>query len=286
MRSLLKVGMSVASEKNELAAWKERALFRRYGRTPPAVGPARRLSYALFAAAGRLFTRAVMDTCRWSVEGDEGLPDGLIRGKHPAVFVLWHNRLPGFFAWAARCHLRNPAFRADSIVSASADGEYLARLIREGGGGEIRGSSSRDAGPALREAVRSARGGASIATVGDGPRGPRYRLKPGPVLIARATGLPIIPCTWACNRTFQLHRSWDQLMAPLPFSRLRLRFGAPLRVPADAEVAEVCRELEERLADLTEWADRQTRIAVQFPRPRPGEVLKRRKQPGLKSRHR
>ena len=106
-------------------------------------------------------------------------------------------------------------------------------------------------------------------------------------MLAKATGVPILPVTWACNRTFQLHRSWDQLMAPLPFSTIRMRFGEPLHVPEDANAREVVtlrRELESRLAALTEWADANTRIAWQLPKPKAGEILKRRPQIELNER--
>ena len=131
----------------------------------------------------------------------------------------------------------------------------------------------------MRGAIQAVEDGANIATVGDGPRGPRYRLKPGVVMLAKATGVPIIPVTWACNRTFQLHRSWDQLMVPLPFSTIRFRFDTPVHVPTDADaraVVEARRNLESRLQVLTDWADGNTRVTLQLPKPKPGEILKRR----------
>ena len=282
------MGMSVASEKNELVAWKAWYRFRRYGSNPDgSYSLTERLQHAGVAALGRLFVRVCIDTCRWRVEGDTGYRHEMVQGRRQFIFVMWHNRVPAFYAWAARNAMRSPRFRMDSIISASKDGEFLARMIREGGGGEIRGSSSRDATRALRAGVIAAKQGAIIATVGDGPRGPRYALKPGPIMLAKATGVSIVPVTWACNRTFQLHRSWDQLMAPLPFSTIRMRFGEPLHVPEDADGREIVtlrRELESRLDTLTEWGDANTRIAWQLPRPRTGEVLKRRPKIELNER--
>lgn len=274
------MGMSVASEKNELIAWKKWLRFRRFGNAAPGdFSLKQRLTYAGVAALGRLFARTCFDTCHWKVEGDKAFLDGFQQGRRPYIFLMWHNRLPAFFVWAGRFQLRNPRFRMDSIVSSSKDGEFLARIIRENGGGVVRGSSSRDAAQAVRGAIQAIEEGANIATVGDGPRGPRYRLKPGTVMLAKATGAPIIPVTWACNRAFQLHRSWDQLMVPLPFSTIRFRFDAPVEVPADADaraIVEVRRLLESRLKVLTDWADAHTRVAIQLPKPKPGEILKRR----------
>lgn len=274
------MGMSVASEKNELIAWKAWYRFRRFGTSgSDEFNLKQKFQYAGLAALGRIFFRGCLGTCQWQLDGDSTFRHDLLQGKRHFIFAMWHNRLSAFFVWAGRHALRNPAFRMDSIVSSSKDGEFLARIIRENGGGVIRGSSSRDAGKALREAVTAIEERVNIATVGDGPRGPRYVMKPGPILLAKATGVPILPVTWACNRAFQLHRSWDQLMVPLPFSKIRMRFGEPLHVPEDAggrEIVSLRRELESRLKTLTDWADANTRINFPLPRPKPGEVLKRR----------
>ena len=277
--------MSAAREKT---SWREMARIRKYGeRMPGEFSLKQRALFALSSAAARLFVRLSTDTCRW--QGVEpALRQDLLLGRTRVIFLVWHNRVPAFFPWLASLSRRDWRYRCDAMVSGSKDGELLARPIRECGGVVIRGSSSKDATAALRGAVEAAAEGANIATVGDGPRGPRYKLKPGPVLIAKATGLPIVPVTWAGNRVFQLHRSWDQMMLPLPFSRIEFRFGEPYQVPADADaraIATARRELERRMDALTEWADGNTRVAIQFPRPKPGEVLKRRPEIELAGRH-
>jgi lysophospholipid acyltransferase (LPLAT)-like uncharacterized protein len=269
--------------------WAQWLSFRHYGqRRRSDFTLKERLTYAASSAVTRMLLRVWTDTCRWESEGDQPFRRDLLMCRRNFIFVLWHNRVPAFFAYLDAIARRDPRFRADSIVSASKDGEFLARPIRENGGMVIRGSSSRDAARALRGGVAAAAEGASIATVGDGPRGPRYRLKPGPVLLAKATGLPIVPLTWAGSRVAQLHRSWDQLMLPLPFSRLQFRFGEPFEVSQDADaraIARARRELEQRLEALTHWADTNTRVALQVPRPKPGELLKRRQPIELEGRH-
>ncbi|MCA8912716.1 MAG: lysophospholipid acyltransferase family protein [Planctomycetes bacterium] len=244
--------------------------------------------YGFTSAAARTLIRVVTQSCRWKLEGDHEVRANLLHGRQNYIFLLWHNRVPAFFAYSTSISNRNPTVLFDSIVSASHDGEILARPIRELGGGEIRGSSSRDAARALREAVERAKRGSTIATVGDGPRGPRYRLKPGPILLAKETGVPIVLMTWAGSRVLQMHRAWDQLMIPLPRSTITARFGEPFHVPADASprrIAGIRRELETRLGEMTKWADANTRVAVQFPKPKEAEVLKRRKKIELVGRH-
>ena len=101
------------------------------------------------------------------------------------------------------------------------------------------------------------RDGHDLAVVPDGPRGPRYVVKAGVIHLARATGAPIFPVTYAATRQRQL-RSWDRLIIPLPFARVTYVAGEPLRVPrhaTDAEVETLRQELETRLNRITEHAE-------------------------------
>lgn len=276
--------MSVASAKSGSSAWDEYHRWRRYGVADRAdFSVKQRFGFAAASYAARAYTRVISATCTVRSEGDESFRANVMRatGADNAVWVLWHNRLAQFVAYCESTARVTPRLSIASIVSASRDGELLARPIREMGGAEVRGSSSVGGAVALRDALAAVRAGMFIATVGDGPLGPRYELKPGPILLAKAAGVPIIPVTCSCSRVLQLHRAWDQMMVPLPFSRITVRFGEPMNVPADAgqgEISALRRELEQRLARLTEWADNETRVVWQLPRPKPGEVLKRRKR--------
>jgi len=277
--SLSEGGVSVASEKSKSDPWAEYARWRHYGEAPKPALKAR-LQSAVAAAGVRAYLRLIASTCRFETEGDESFRMDGIRGRQAFIYLMWHNRISAFMAYAWTFANRQSDYRMFCLVSASQDGELLARPMRESGGHEIRGSSSRQAVEALKRAVRLARKGANIATVGDGPRGPRYKLKPGPLLMAKATGQPIVPVTWSCTRTLQMHRSWDQMMFPLPYTTIRMRFHEPVHVApdlSDAEMDQANRELQAKMDDLTRWADSTTRMAVQIPKPRPGEVLKRRK---------
>lgn len=278
--------MSVASDK--LDAWTKLSNYRHYGdRERSEFTLKERLLFGAVSAATRMMLRAWTDTCRWEV-GDRALRDDLLHGRVKAIFLMWHNRMPAFFPWLESLSRRDSGFRVCSLISGSKDGELLARAIRETGGSIVRGSSSQDAMAALRVAVSAAQSGSSIATVGDGPLGPRYGLKPGPILLAKATGLPVIPVTWAGSGVFQLHRTWDQMMLPLPRTRIEFKFGRPYHVPPDADAREIAtarRALEASLNELTNWADANTRVAIQFPRPKPNEVLKRKRKIVLEGRH-
>ena len=249
---------------------------------PRAVSFKRRLMRSAVSAGVRTALKVTWATTRMSAPGQEDLLRDFVRGEKRGILLSWHNRVVGMLMLLSRQAQAedNDSYRMASLISASEDGELLARPIRDQGGQVARGSSSRDALAALREALAFARRGYSLTTVGDGPRGPSYELKAGAVVLSKLTGMPVYPITWAGTKVAQLHRAWDQLMIPMPFSRIQFRLGEPLQVAADADdeaMAEARRELESRLHTLTEWADQETRVGWQIPKPKPGEVLKRRR---------
>jgi lysophospholipid acyltransferase (LPLAT)-like uncharacterized protein len=80
--------------------------------------------------------------------------------------------------------------------------------------------------------------GHSVAFTIDGPRGPRYVAKPGPVLLASKTGVPI-GCFYIHVERAWVLNSWDRMMVPKPFSRVAFYASGPIVVPADADDAQM-----------------------------------------------
>ena len=78
--------------------------------------------------------------------------------------------------------------------------------------------------------------GWTVAFTIDGPRGPRFVAKPGPVLLARATGAPMVAFHIALQDPWVLN-TWDRVMIPKPFSRALLRVGKKIQVPDEADDA-------------------------------------------------
>lgn len=77
--------------------------------------------------------------------------------------------------------------------------------------------------------IRLMRDGKAIAFTIDGPKGPRYEAKSGPVLLAKKTGSPLMPFTIECKRFWTL-KSWDRLQIPKPFARARVFISDPIYV--------------------------------------------------------
>lgn len=172
-------------------------------------------------------------------------PGGVADGEFPAQLTIgpfWH-----------RCVI--PAtwvFRGHGIVvmtSSSFDGEYIARIIERFGFGAVRGSSSRGGSAALLGMNRALADGQIAAFTIDGPRGPRFVAKFGPVRLARMSGAPILCFYLAVKRPWILG-SWDAMMIPRPFSKVHVRWAKLIYVPADAsdeQMDEYYRQMQESL---------------------------------------
>ncbi len=181
-----------------------------------------RLALWLISAAGRLLIRLIGPTLRYSVS----LEEGAIEWVRPAVYVFWHRCvIPATYRYRDR--------DIAVMTSSSFDGEYIARIIESLGFRAVRGSSTRGGVRALLGMHNEIEQGRSVAFTIDGPVGPRYVAKPGPVLLARNTQVPLIAFYCALERAWVLN-SWDRFLIPKPFSRVAVRFSRTIKVPSDA----------------------------------------------------
>jgi len=108
----------------------------------------------------------------------------------PVILAFWHGRqlmLP----------LGYRGSRLYILVSEHRDGELIHRIVQRFGFDTVRGSTTRGGARALRQMVRLGRSGAGLAVTPDGPRGPRCVAQAGVVQLAKLTGLPILPYTFA-----------------------------------------------------------------------------------------
>jgi lysophospholipid acyltransferase (LPLAT)-like uncharacterized protein len=175
------------------------------------------LSFGLY----RLWAR----TLRLQVEDPNGVV-ALVRNQ-PVIFAIWHNRLlmlPRVF---------DPTFptrQSYGLISASRDGDLIAKFIERSGYGTIRGSSSRKGVIALRQLVDTLAADGNVLVTPDGPRGPVYQASQGVVFLAQKSGAPVVPIHMEYSRSWRL-KSWDRFVVPWPFAKLRAIFGAPLTIP-------------------------------------------------------
>jgi lysophospholipid acyltransferase (LPLAT)-like uncharacterized protein len=190
----------------------------------------RRLYYFLGTPILRGLIRMAASTYRIeTVIGAENI-EPYLDGKAVCAPVYWHQHhvLCSTLVrqWVAK------GFKACFLVSGSVDGEVPERIARSWGAEVIRGSANQSGALALRDMQSTMRRGYSIVTTADGPRGPKYEIKPGVVIMARIGGVPIVPLACAASRVWHLNR-WDDFMIPAPFSRVVLGVGEPYTIPPD-----------------------------------------------------
>jgi lysophospholipid acyltransferase (LPLAT)-like uncharacterized protein len=168
----------------------------------------------------------VGSTLRFQITVEEGsLADGK-RHALPGIYCFWHRAMI-----PAAYHFRN--LQIGIMISRSFDGECIARIVEKLGFRPVRGSSSRGGASALMGMGQELELGHPAVFTADGPRGPLYLAKLGPVLLARKTGHKICCFHVAVERAWIL-KSWDRMMIPKPFSRAWFYITSPLAVPSDA----------------------------------------------------
>jgi lysophospholipid acyltransferase (LPLAT)-like uncharacterized protein len=201
-----------------------------------------RIKLWLITWAGHLFIRTVGATLHYEFFLEPGCIHDSHGGGPPTIWCFWHRSvLPAAYRF------RNQGLAV--MTSRSFDGEYIARIIQKLGFTAVRGSSSRGAVGALIGMRKQLEEGHGVVFTIDGPRGPRYVAKPGPVLLAKKTGVPISCFYIAVERAWILS-SWDQMIIPKPFSRAFVYASSPMSVPpaaADDQMAALHRQMQETL---------------------------------------
>jgi lysophospholipid acyltransferase (LPLAT)-like uncharacterized protein len=198
----------------------------------------------LITWAGFLVIRLIGPTLRCAESFEAGAPAVETR---PMIVSFWHNCI-----FPATYLYRNLAIRVMS--SDSFDGEWTGRIIRKFGFVKVRGSTSKGAIRGLIGMRRELEQGWTVAFTIDGPRGPRYLAKPGPVLLARSTGAPMVAFYVAVHRAWTLG-TWDGCLIPTPFSRVLLRMSQPIHVPPNGDREQFLHELQSALDRVRMFAE-------------------------------
>jgi len=174
--------------------------------------------WALFSVIGRTWRFEVI-----AEEGVEPCREGEKSGNYICCF--WHQcTLP--------CTVYFRASHAVILISQSFDGELITRVLQRFGYHAVRGSSTRGGREGLLGLKQTLdRGGTAIFTA-DGPLGPIYRTKMGPVKLAQLSGKPLGAFHLEPKHAWRFN-SWDRFMIPLPFTRIVVSWAQWTEVPAD-----------------------------------------------------
>ncbi|HEX4285670.1 MAG TPA: lysophospholipid acyltransferase family protein [Terracidiphilus sp.] len=177
-----------------------------------------RVIWALLSVIGR--------TWRFEVIAEEGVVPVRKGQKAGAqIYCFWHQCvLPCAFYYRGS--------GAVILISQSFDGELITRILRLFGFDAVRGSSSRGGREGILGLARVIESGQTAIFTADGPRGPIYQTKKGPIKLAQRTGAPIgaFHLEPKFARTIN---SWDRFLVPLPFTRICVSWAQWTHVPAE-----------------------------------------------------
>ena len=175
---------------------------------------------------------------------------GFYKGEHgPVVMLIWHNRILAMPALFPRHYPKRKGLLV--LTSASRDGAYLSEFVHWFGMGSVRGSTSRRGGIALLNLVRKIEEKFDICITPDGPRGPKYRLGAGALLLAQQCNIPLMPFHIEYGSYWRL-RSWDGFAIPKPFSKVTVTFLPFIQVPKTDSDEEFERERQRVETIMTE----------------------------------
>jgi lysophospholipid acyltransferase (LPLAT)-like uncharacterized protein len=194
-----------------------------------------RIALVLVPRLTALLIALVGMTLRYEVIAE----DGAVPATPPAsgIFCFWH-QCTLLCAWYFR------RFRCSILISQSFDGELIARTLGLLGYNSVRGSSSRGGAAGLLALQSVLDRGDPVVFTADGPRGPMYETKVGPVKLAQLSGAPIGSFYLLPERAW-IMRSWDRFFVPKPFSRVIVSWARSIDiVPGEAspEYLELCRQ--------------------------------------------
>jgi len=181
-----------------------------------------RVTLAIVPRLVALLLRIIGATLRYQYLVEPGVIPPTV--ATPGIYCFWHRcALPSLLYFHRR-------LRCSILVSQSFDGELIARTIEQFGFDAVRGSSSREGAAGLLGLKHAIDAGFIATFTADGPRGPRYKTKLGPVKLAQMTQMPVgilylLPSrAWVAN-------SWDGFLIPKPFSKIAVSWAHKVNPP-------------------------------------------------------
>jgi lysophospholipid acyltransferase (LPLAT)-like uncharacterized protein len=175
--------------------------------------------------------------------------------RDQVVIAIWHehNLVASVVAWKLRSDRHHVSFSTQTFR-----GEVMTSMLASLRSGSVplpapdqKGEGARLA----RELARLGREGSSLVVSPDGPTGPYREAKPGALIAARESGLPIQPWAFSARRSFRLRRRWDRQVVPLPFSRVRVEAAEPIRVARREPLRPLVARLQAALDEVAAAAD-------------------------------
>jgi len=213
------------------------------------------LNFRLVPLVAAALIKTLGYTLRVAWEGDGPVQD-LVRDDKRFILSFYHRRLvmmPQSYPFRRSTPAGEP--RGVAILSSdSKDGERSAATWQWFGIHAVRGTAGDRGAQALVRMIRAVKDGWDLGITVDGPRGPRQQVKGGVLAVSRKTGAWIVPVCVAYEQAWELG-TWDRMLVPRPFSRVRVRYGRPFQVPPQGDEEAFRIGLEQELDGMERWAD-------------------------------
>jgi lysophospholipid acyltransferase (LPLAT)-like uncharacterized protein len=208
--------------------------------------PARLFVYRIAALVAYAIIETLWRTCRLRFTGLDRLTT-LVHEQGAVVPVFWHQHLIMGARFVAD---RRAGLKAGFMISPSVDGQAPSMLAALYGAHVVRGSGSYTGMRAVRGVYQAiVKDGISPGITPDGPRGPRFKFKPGAIFTAQISRKAVVPIAYAAKPAWIL-RTWDKFVIPVPFAKVSIAIGEPY-FPSekldDEQMAAAQRELEQRM---------------------------------------
>ena len=226
----------------------------------PPIGPAAELAREeavpfgwlarLFGQGLALYVRLVARTARVS---------GPPITQEQVIFALWHesNLVAAVAAYRLRHDQRHVSFSTRRFR-----GIVMNAMLHGLGWGAVtlpdpdHPTSRTEATSVSRAMARVGREGKSLVVSCDGPLGPYRVAKPGVLIVARESEVPVLPWAVAIRPSLRLTRRWDRQLVPLPFCRMRVDEGELIRIGQRERIKPMLERLQGELLRVAELSDR------------------------------
>jgi lysophospholipid acyltransferase (LPLAT)-like uncharacterized protein len=209
-------------------------LYKKETRSKRRMTPMRRFAWRVVSSIGVGLIHLFWKSCRVvRVIGDEHTAAALAGGKS-LIPVYWHQHQ--LFCAKYLLDQAPRGLKLGFLISPSVDGEIGVMIVSKFGGHVIRGSASHTGARALRDYYDAlTKQGISPSITPDGPKGPRFVVKPGAILLSQMSQRPVLPMAFAASRAWLI--AWDKFVIPWPFSRIVIAIGSPRQVPRAVQPA-------------------------------------------------
>lgn len=147
-------------------------------------------------------------------------------GDEAIIFACWHGELL-MLPYLYSKYRKKPNVKV--LVSSHFDGMLVSKTMKYFGIKTIFGSTNRNAARVLIQAIKTLKSGYDLGITPDGPKGPRYEVADGIIVMAQKANVKIVLTRIFPTKYWQFN-SWDKFKVPKPFGTINYYSTPPLDV--------------------------------------------------------